>query len=76
MKREREIELILIGLNVEINKIQNKIREGEKILFNRKIGIKDKSPLSNAVIKKRIAKLKKNLDLLDKEKFDFEYELH
>lgn len=75
MERSREIVLILKGLRSEIKEVEEKIRRGEKILLNRSNGIKEKSPLSNEEIRERIIKLRQQLEVIDKEKFDFEFDV-
>jgi hypothetical protein len=74
MERKELLSWAIKGMYAEICELEKTVRKGEKYLEEYQNGKQLKTPMTPEAIKKVISEKKKQIELLDKKRFDLSWE--
>lgn len=74
MKRKELLTWAIKGLSAEIDELDKSVQKGKKYLEEHRKGGQPKTPMTPEEIKKVISEKKKQIELLDKKRFDLSWE--
>jgi hypothetical protein len=74
MERKELLSWAIKGMYAEIQELEKTIRKGEKYLDEYQNGKQPKTPMKPEEIKKVISEKEKQIEILDKKRFDLSWE--